>query len=275
MTNTTAEYWDVDGVSLQTFAFNIETIGGDRLAPPPLRGDDITIPGAPGDIWMPKMVASRTITLGMWVIGAEEDGSMPTGTAKAQFDENFRKLRQLLWTPNRQITLTKRFYVNGVLKTASAKAQFVSGLAPTMQGRTRGVFSVDLRLADPYFYGPEVNLPLANGSQTVTIDGDDITRAIKIHVDGPRVNVKVRNNTLDVDVEHISNLSLDDDLDIDVKAYTATTDPAAVPAFNSTGSIRHTGSPHWLLLQPGANTVVVSSTSGTGLVTLTYQEAWL
>ena len=224
---------------------------------------------------MSKVVDARTITLGMWVIGAEEDGSMPTGTAAAQFDENFRKLRSLLWTPNRQITLTKRFYVNGVLKTASAKAQFVSGIAPVMQGRTRAVFTVDLRLSDPYFYGPEVNVALANGSQTVTIGGDDITRAIKLHVDGPRVNVKVRNNTLDVDVEHISNLSSGDDLDIDVKNYTAVTDTTLLPAFNSVGSIRHTGSPHWLLLQPGANSITVSSTSGTGLVTLTYQEAWL
>lgn len=275
MSNSTLTYWEVDGVSLQTYAWDIETIGGDRLAPPKLRGKDLVIPGQAGERWMPKQVDARTITLGMWVIGTEEDGSAPTGSLYRQWDDNFRKLRQLLWTPGRQFTLTKRFYVDGVLKTASAKAQFASGIIPSMNGRARGVFSVDLQLADPYFYSAERVINLSTGSQTVEVEGDAVTRNIKIHVDGPRLNPKIRNSTMGVEVEYHADLSSGDDLDIDVRAYSSVTDPGTGPAFNSIGSIRHTGDPNWLLLQPGDNTVVVSSDTGIGSVQLTIQEAWL
>lgn len=276
MANTNLDYWDVDGVSLQTYAFNIETIGGDRLAPPPLIGENILIPGASRELWVPKEVGSRVITLAMWVIGADEDGFAPTsGSAAAEFDKNFRKLRQLLWNPYRQVTLTKRFYVDGVLKTASAKAQYVGGLNPTMNGRARASFSVDLELNDPFFYSPELTVNLANGSNTVNVQGDARTSAIKLNIAGARTNPKVRNSTLDVDVEHLSSLPTGDQIDIDVQKFTSITNPASGSDFNSVGAIRHTGGKYWLLLQPGANTVVVSSTAGTGAVTLKYREAWL
>lgn len=275
MANSTVEYWEVDGVSLQTYAFDITTIGGDRLAPPPLVGDDIVLPGTAGEYWVPKEIGARTITLGMWVIGADEDGFAPTGSNAAQFDTNFRKLRNLLWNPYRQVTLTKRFYVDGELKTASAQAQFVSGLNPTMNGRARAVFSVDLRLTDPFFYGPEVVTNLTTGSQTVEVEGDARTNNIQLTINGSRVNPKVRNSLLDVDVEYFGSLSSGDSVEIDVKAYTAVVDPATGANFNGIGAIRHSGNNSWLLLEPGDNTIVLSSDSGTGAVVMTHRAAWL
>ena len=276
MTNTTDTYWDVDGVSLQTLAFNIVTLGGDRLAPPPLRGGNVQVPYSPGQRWVPKQVDQRSISLGMWVIGAREDGSVPTTQlARRQFDDNWQKLRKLLWTPLREIVLTKRFYVSGVLKTAQAKAQFRSGLEPMMSGPARAQFTVDLALADPYFYSTEVSTPLSTGSQVVSVEGDDRTRKIKIHVVGPRTNVKIRNDTLGIDVEYHDALLTGDTLDIDVAAFTSSTDPDATAPFNSEGSIRATGDAFWLLLAPGDNTIIVSSDSGSGAVTLTHQAAWL
>lgn len=275
MSNSTETYWEVDGVSLQTFAFDIETLGGSRLAPPRLRGDDIVIPHAPGELWQPKQVDSRVISLGMWVIGTDEDGFAPTGNLYRQWDSNFRKLRQLLWTPRRQVTLTKRFYVGDELKTASAKAQFSSGIAPVMQGRARGTFTVDLLLSDPYFYGPEISVTLPNGSTTLEVEGDDVTSNISFHVEGARKNLKVRNSTLNVDFEYHADLNSLDEVDIDVKTFTSTTYPNGMPSYRSSGDIRHTGAPQWLLLEPGDNTLVVSSDTGIGPVTMTYQEAWL
>lgn len=276
MTTSTLEYWDVDGVSLQTHAFDIETVGGDRLAPPSLRGTNVLVPNATGRRWMPKQVDSRTITLGMWVIGTEEDGFAPTDkTLKAQWDENFRKLRTLLWQPGRQFVLTKRFYVDGVLKTASALGQYAGGLNPNMNGRARGVFTVDISLADPYFYSAAVTTSALSSSQTLSIGGDAVTDKIQIHIDGARLNPKIRNDTMGVEVEYHADLSSGDDLDVDVETFTSVTDPAAAPAFNSIGSIRHAGAAQWLLLQPGDNVIEATSTSGIGTMFLTYQEAWL
>lgn len=274
MTNSTEVYWDVDGVSLQTLAFNIETLGGDRMAPPPVRGDDILIPAAPGRRWMPKMPDSRTLSLGMWVIGAEETGLVPSdGEVRRQFEDNWRKLRNLLWVYDRELTITKRFYVDGVLKTASAKGHFTGGLNPSMNGQQRAVFTVDITLSDPYFYGPLKTEPLS-ASEVVTVEGDDVTRRIFLEVEGSRNNLIVRNATLDVQVEYASTLDLGDVLNIDVQKFTSVTDPDGSPAFKSVGYIRHEGSPSWLVLKPGDNTITVASDSGSGLVTMQWQEVW-
>lgn len=276
MTNSTTEYWDVDGVSLQTMAFDIESWGGDRQAPPIFRGSDLTIPYAPGDLFIPKQVASRTMTFSMWVIGVNEDGTIPTGIQARTFETNFHKLRKLLWTPNRQFTLTKRFYVDNTLVSASTKAQFSGGINPTMTGRSRGTFDVQLQLSDPYFYGPEKNSgALTTGTHTITVGGDDITRAVKIHIAGPKKYTVIRNNTLGVQVELHQDLNSGDVADLDVKAFKSVTDPSAGDPYTSNGSIRHAGDAFWMLLQPGDNEIVISADSGIGAVTLTYQEAWL
>lgn len=276
MTESTEEFWDVDGETLQTYAYNIVTIGGDRLAPPPLRGGNLLIPARAGTMWMPKVVDTRVITLGMWVVGANTDGSIPEEvTMKAKFDANYRMLRNLLWNPNSEFTLTKRFNVDGHLVQASAQAQFVSGLVPTMNGRTRAAFTVDLQLANPYFYSEPVITTLATGSQFITLDGDAATNRIGIHFNGPRVNPKVRNDTMGVEVEYHATLVSGDQVDVDVDDYTSVTDPNVGLPYNSVGAIRHSGDVSWLLLQPGLNEIEVSSTSGIGSVVLTHQAAWL
>ena len=276
MSNSTIEFWDVDGQSLNTFAFNITSIGGDRLAPPPLRGANLAIPYAPGRRFLPKIVDSRTITLGFWVQGTDEDGFVPTnGAQAAQFDTNFRKLRALLWQPDREFILTKRFYVNGVLKTASAKAQFASGLIPSMTGRARGIFTVDILLADPFFYSDYVVTTLVNGAQNVTIDGDYSTHAILFTINGSRTNIKVKNNTNNIDVTYQSALNSGDKADLDVLAYTSTTTPSGVAAYSTPGLIRHTGDPFWFELAPGVNNITLSSDSGIGVVTMSSKAAWL
>lgn len=277
MTNSTAEYWDVDGVSLNTFAYNITTLGGDRLAPPPLRGGNLAIPHTAGRVWMPKVVDQNVLTLGMWVIGSQADGSAPTtGYAKEQFNKNFRMLRRMLWTPNRQVTLTKRFYdESGTLRTASAKAQYAGGLNPTMNGQARGVFTVDLLLADPYFYGTQQSTSLVTGTQNVTLLGDDNTRNVIFTFQGSRNSPKVRNNTLGIEFEYNANLNTGDQAVVDIKNYKSTTTPNGLGAFKSTGSIIHTGAASWFALAPGTNSITVTADSGIGVITMQYQEAWI
>lgn len=277
MTNSTVEYWDVDGVSLNTFAYNIQTLGGDRLAPPPLRGGNQKVPHSPGTIYMPKVVDSNTLTLGMWAIGTQADGTAPvSGYAKEQFNKNFRMLRRIFWTPDREVTITKRFYdETGVLRTASAKGQFAGGLSPAMNGQARGVFTVDLVLADPFFYGTQQSTSLVTGAQNVSVLGDYATRNVIFTIQGLRVNPKIRNNTLLVDTQLLASLGSGDATVVDVKNYKSTTTPSGGSPFRSTGSIRHTGAAHWFALNPGVNSITVTSDSGIGVITMQWQEAWI
>lgn len=169
MTNSTEYFWSIDGVSLQTYAFNISTWGGDAQSPPPLRGSDTTVPYVVGDQYHRKVPGARTVSFGMWVIGANEDGSLPVGgSSRRLFEENWRALRKLMWNPNRQVKLTKRFrdWETGELVEATALAEFAGGLTPTMNGSQRAVFTVQFKLADPFFYGEEHTISI-NAMQEV------------------------------------------------------------------------------------------------------------
>lgn len=279
-------YWSVQQpngqeVSLQNFCQNITTLGGDRLAPAPLRGANLVVPGVVGQTWMPKIVDSRTITLGMWVNGANPDGTIPRSQdAQQAFYSNFTALRNLLWSPYSQFLLYKRFYVNGVLTTAYAKAQYASGLDPTMNGPSSAAFTVDLLLAEPYFYTAPSTINLTTGvgssdTSTVVIGGDAETSKIAFTVNGARAHPKVHSNTLDVQWEYTPALNAGDVLSVDVPSFTATTTPSGASTYTSSGSVLHTGDTNWFVMQPGSNTIVASSDSGTGLMTMTYREAYL
>lgn len=274
MTNTTDTYWSIDGVSLQTYAQNIETLGG-RDAPPKYRGDDVTIPFSPGQKWMPKLPDSRVIPLAMWVRGANVDGSTPANRSNA-YDDNWRALRNLMFQPGRQFVLQKRFKVGGVLRSASALAEFNDGLQPTMIGRTGSKFTVDIKLADPYFYDDvPVNTTLAAGNNNVTIPGDVATSAILITFNGARTNPVVKNNTTGVQVEYHGALLTGDLAVLDIKNFTSTTSPASQPNYNSEAMIRHSGAPQWLISQSGLNVINLAADFGTGTVNMNTRGAWL
>lgn len=165
MTNSTAQFWDADGTSLQTLARNLKTWGGDREGVPDFRGEDTLVPYRAGRKWVPKVPDSRTIGLSGWVVGANDDGTI--GDVET-FRKNWKVLRRLLWTPGRQIALTRRWLDpdTGLLVTATAMAEYAGGLTPEMTGPNRADFQVDLHLADPFFYGEPVVVELTSTNRT-------------------------------------------------------------------------------------------------------------
>jgi len=279
MSNNTPNYWSVsDPVnpathhSLNTFAYSIDTIGGDALAARPLRGENLVIPHAPGERWMPKSVDGFTLTLGMWVIGANPDGTIPTDP-RTLFQKNYRTLRKLLWRPWDEFTLRKRFRdENNVLRTADAKAQYVSGLTPSMDGAARATFVVDLRLADPYFYEPVNPVTLAVGRQNVVNAGDAPTHRINIRANSARGAFQIFNHTTGAGFTYNDTIG-SGYIDFNVRAHTAKTGGGT----NMIGSVTHAGSPFWLELRPGVNDIeLIQIGSGTaGAISMTYSNAWL
>lgn len=277
MTNTTPTFWEAQGQSLQTFARNLDTFEG-RLLPASMRGSDIVIPYQPGETYVPKVVGSRILTLRGWVRATDPDGVYPNGSAAkaALFDENWRALTSLLWTPGRQFQLKKRFNVAGEVRSATALAEFVGGLAPTMIGRNAARFTVDLKLADTYFYDDIlVTTPLVNGNQNVTVLGDAVTNVIDLSINGARDEVTIRNNTLGMELQYNADILTGDLVEIDVKKYRSVTTPDGQVGFKSNATILHSGSPQWLGLAPGVNQINLASDFGTGLVSMRHRGAWL
>lgn len=274
MANYPDTYWTVDGISLQTYAMNLETLDG-RSTIPELRGNDITIPHRPGEVWVPKQPNSRVITLAGWVRGTNDNGVIPVGGAKNQFDDNWRALQRLLFTPGRQFLLKKKFYSAGVLREARALAEFAGGLEPSMIGRTAARFTVNIKLADPYFYDDTpTTINLSNGSNIIPATGDYTTTNISFSILGARTQPEITHVNMGLILKYNDALLSGDYTDINAYEYKSET-YAGGTMFNSEGKIVHTGAPYWFALRPGGNTINLTSSFGTGAVSLTYRGAWL
>lgn len=275
MSNSTETYWSVNGVSLQTLGFNVATKGGHE--PPPLRGGDTTIPYRVGQQLNDRIPDSRTLPFRMWAIGMSEDGLQGAFGPRAEYEKNYKKIRNLIWNHGEPFQLTKRWkdYGSSTVRSATAVGVYSGGLRETMSGPARSEFGFDVWLADPFFYGDQetVNIPAgANSSVTPTILGDYPSTLITLQVNGARTNFRLTNATEQHYVNVNEVIGVGANVILDVDQWTAKRSIAPV---NVIKDVTHFGNKHWLSLRPGAQTLTLSSTSGTGTAVLKYKPRWL
>lgn len=279
---TTDEWLEVNGIPLNTLAWNITTWGGNRQSPPSLRGANVTVPGRPGAIFKARELDTQTYTLNMWVQGSLADGSRPTDLdAIHQYDKNWKMLRSLLFTARNLLKVTKRWYdpESKAIRAATGYAQFNGGLEPSMTGRARSMFSVDLLFPDPFFYETTHEVSVAttqNNTWVETVDGDWRTTAITVSITGVRTNPKITVTHPDGSqtwAQYNGTLAAGDTLLLDVNKFSAQLTSGGTTRQVS-GRITHGGAAAWLALEPGVNTIVLTSNNGTGPVSLAYDAVW-
>lgn len=275
MPNNTETYWDINGQSLHTFARSIETLGG--IGIPNYRGDDYVIPYRPGEVWVPKELGSNVITLAMWLRGIPQDANADSAANKAQYQSNWNDLiRLLIPRPGYQLQLTRRFYDGGVLRTAMALAEYAGGLSPKMIGNNANKCSIDLKLADPNFYDTTTGTAaLPNGTTVVNVPGNNTTYNLFITALGARNNLLVENLTTGVSFTYSGQIPSGSTAIIAPMNFNATEQAGAGSPVDTSVRVLQSGSPFWFNLAPGNNSIRVSSSSGTGTVTLSYKGAWI
>lgn len=273
--NSTDEYWDVDGFSLQTYGWNIETKGGSRDGVPGMKSGNVAVPNRRGERWVPKQLDARTIQLQMWVQGSDADGKRTARGARQQWSMNWHDLRNRLFVYRRQMVLTKRWRdSNGILQSATALGEFVGGLEPTMNGGARSSFTVDIRLADPLWYGPTQNFSLTAGAPTnVAIVGDVPSSRITLAIAGTATNPRLTDSTTPPNRFLLLT-------DVVTGAQTVTVDVDGFSAVKAgqalSHKITHDSAGYWFEMQPGTRTLLYSRDSGTGAaMTVQYQPAYL
>ncbi len=277
---TTKEWWAFDGVSVQELGYNITTIAG-RFNVPSYRGEQPVYAYVEGEDFRPKIPAARVMSLAMWVQGSTNEGVMASDPLLT-FNDNWRKLTQLFWTPRREMTITRRLWCTDretglpKLLTTVGKGQFVSGFEPTMTGRYRATFTVDLKLSDPFFYGDEVTSPRIYNGQTVTVNnwGDWVAAQRHMFIDlvGPMAKpVTLANITTDPNVVVVYDLTIPagQTITLDVRNFAATAaveEPSSTFTRNRIGYVRHSGTRNWMMLEPGASELklTMGNTQGTG-----------
>lgn len=271
---TTDELWTVDGEPLNTYAYNIATLGGSRFDLPPVRGSDMTFAYRPGQVFRPKVADARTITLLMWVAGIDPTTTGAPGPygPEQSWRDNWNMLRRLFWGPGRQVTLQRKWKLTiggtPTLVTGTAKAQ----LAPTplssalaMTGGARADFAVDFILSDPYFYGDQISTTITSGAgpTTITNPGDDSAyySGVSLAFSGGSAPV-LTNTTPDPDVT--CSVAGGGTVTLDVSNFIATG--------TALGNVGHSGARSWFGLERGANSV---NLTGGGTCVVSFSPPYL
>ncbi len=161
MANTTVEFWEARRPgyaanawhSLHTYARSIQSLTG-RLKAPSLKGEDWNVEGVVGETWLPKVIGTRTMSIGMVVLGADDEGNVPADSVQ-MFNTNLKVLMDLLFSWDEQVTFRRRWKEGGGVTVLYGTGQYAGGLDPQMTGRTRGVLVADFKMTDPYWYTDE------------------------------------------------------------------------------------------------------------------------
>lgn len=276
------EYWDIDGTSLHRKGWSVSTMGGSRYDLPEWRGEDELIAGSPGELWLPKIPASRVVTLSMWVTGGDPaTGVKGSHSLSTQWNYNWETLRNLVYKPlGAQVTLTRRWnqLVSGVetLITASALTQVVGNMSPTMTGRARADFVLDLKLADPFFYGSTSTTSFALDTPvSITNPGNYFAtwKNFSITFTGPIVNPVLTNATpaVDIWVKYVGTLAAGQSVVLNVADFTA----VKTGSVNVVNNIVNYGFPRWFKLEKGANICTLTADSGSGSASLSYKPPYV
>jgi hypothetical protein len=256
---TTDTDWMIDGVSLQTMAYNIVTLGGGRSGVPPLRGNDLMVPYRPGQFTQSRIPDANVITLGMWVQASTVEGLPPEDpiTLRNMFNRNWFKLRRLFWQPDTEFTVTKKFEnENGDIVVCNGRGRYAGGLQLAHTGPYRANFTVDIMMADPFFYGAEEAAGFTAGqTRTLDVPGDWTTFKIVAEM---AANGRLTNNSSHppawMQVTKASTVSVQDFSVVSPEA----------------GLLTHAGAIQYFLLNPGVNVV-----TATQPCTLRYQPVYV
>jgi hypothetical protein len=241
-----------------TYAYNVATLAGRERLPPKV-GDNIRIPYRNGRIWKPKTYDQQVITLGMWVIGSDVNGNIPVNS-RGQFNSNLRALRKIFAPTGRQLQLQRVMqYLTGA-ETHTAQGEASSQMDLTPSTIRAGSFTVDITMADPWWYGPPIVTTLNAGTTVIAHPGDAEATAMTITFFGPLSTPRLTNQSISpvVNVTYLGSIPSGQTVTLDCTAFTAINQIGT----SVIGSITHSGSLRWMLLEPGSNTMVLDDAAG-------------
>jgi len=188
----TSEYpLTIDGVRLDTLAWNVETLGG-RDYVPSIRDENISLPGRHGNVFVPgKRFDQGKMILKMWVIRADADGEVTTNSFN-EFRRNMDALKVLFTRRARLLDLRRE---DGSGLQRQAYAEVLSAIDPDHFGANPGArFSVELEIPAVFWQDLQDSNLIATGLQvspTTDIVAEEFAGAtapmedLWIVVDGP------------------------------------------------------------------------------------------
>lgn len=152
MTTTSTHPITVDGVRLDTLAYNITTRTGWDVSAG-VRGSNQVVPGRTGELYVPgKRREAGKMVLSMVIMGTDADGVRPVdGNAYVQYRRNLDQLKLLFGKTHGLLDVQHSL---GALGTRQAYCEVKKSLDPEMMGRNTGEMVV--LLENPATYWQDV-----------------------------------------------------------------------------------------------------------------------
>lgn len=119
----------INGANLQSYRLIVEDLAS-LHAPGARRGENLTIPGRAGDVYVEKVYAAYSFTLPVVVLPDCADGSLWTSPheRRAQFLTNLREVQELV--DDGELTFTRRLAAaGGGVEEMTALGEYFDGLA--------------------------------------------------------------------------------------------------------------------------------------------------
>ena len=268
------EQWTFRGTDLSTYAYLVASADGvDDL--PPMRGEDLVVPGIPGRRFLPRMADARRFPLALWVLPDNAAGTRDESTNRKQARVNLDALLAILG--NSAEGALVRTMPNASTRTAQAVCVATDGIRDGID-EIIGLVA-DFSLADPFFYGATITdaaraISASPTNFTFTNTGSQSARKMTFDFTGPISNPRIANLTLDAGgafyVEALVTVATGMHLIINVGAWTATND-----GVDAIGSIRHSGAFEFFRIAPGANSLRVTATTPGGTLTTAVPPPYL
>jgi hypothetical protein len=274
MTLTTDEVWSVDGVVLNTLAFNIKTFEG-RLNVPARKGSDLDAIADHGVIPVEdRPFEINRLVLGMWILGCDEDGLVPSDSNfRLEFEKNRFKLVRL-FSRGRLMPIS-RTNPDGSVWTTNGKVSDGIDFS-TMAGGTRAEFNVIIDVPGVFWEdgssGATLSTP-AGSSLPKTLSLDNLALATApttdsiIKVTGPITNPKVTEPLSGYSVELTGTVPTSQIWEVDSGLWTS-----KLNSTNNLGDITHTGGSRFMSIEPrpagAAPTIVLTGSAASSTTKL-------
>lgn len=275
---TTDDYWDADGLVLNTPAYNIDSLDGlESIAP--RRGTNLLVPYRPGQVFRPKMHDAKLLSMQGWVSYKTVDGVEPVTRELrwGQFHANVAALRLVFGKRYGTITLTRRLrLLDGTLEARTATVE-QTGAMPL--GFTENEhwpsanFVAEFLMLDPWWKGPLTTLTIPVSGLAATVKGTVDVTAMNIRFNGPLTNPTLTNTSISpsVWVKFGGALLTGEYVDLDTSNFTAIKSDGT----NLIGAVSHSGAHPWMQMFPGATNFTLAPTAGTGNAVVTYYPPYL
>lgn len=262
MTTTTTDTIAIGGLVLNTLGYNV---AARPMGRPARETRHQVIPRRAGVLWLPPRPLPTDVDIELWVADRDADG-VPGG--QAQMWANVDAILAACGGPEALVLLTR---IRAGL-TLTADAELVGPIESDMLAPGALRLVLPFVLPYPYWSAPQSSTLLTGGNGVVTNDGQTTASAVTVTLEAgasPWVNPTVTNTTTGTVLTYTGTVAAGGSVAVDLFAGTVVDQLGA----SVSGGVTVNGSV--FMLNPGANTITTTQSSGSGNVRVVFRPPYM